>query len=152
MHPVYEEIVRRFEDLHTQIAQAIVGLGPEALDWTPGPEMNAISVLVVHTTGAERYLLGDVVARDPSGRVREAEFRPQGLDAAALGERLARSRAYVRGVLETLSVDDLPAARTFPRDGHAVSVAWAVLHALEHTEQHSGHIQLTRQLWDRRTG
>ena len=28
------------------------------------------------------------------------------------------------------------------------NVAWAMLHAMEHTAQHSDRIQITRQLWE----
>jgi len=28
-----------------------------------------------------------------------------------------------------------------------VSVRWCILHVIEHTAQHIGHMQLTRQLW-----
>ncbi len=49
-------------------------------------EMNSLSVLVHHTTGAERYWAGDVVNGEPSFRDREAEFRVKGLDAAAAFE------------------------------------------------------------------
>jgi hypothetical protein len=31
-------------------------------------------------------------------------------------------------------------------------VAWALLHALEHTTLHLGQIQLTRQLWEQVKG
>jgi hypothetical protein len=29
-------------------------------------------------------------------------------------------------------------------------VGWALLHALEHTAIHLGHIQITQQLWDQK--
>jgi hypothetical protein len=31
-----------------------------------------------------------------------------------------------------------------------MTVAWAVLHAVDHTALHLGHIQITRQLWEQR--
>jgi hypothetical protein len=147
MRPLLEEIMQRFEDLHKDIERALDGLPQEALDWAPGPDMNSISVLITHTIGAERFLLGDLLAGDPSGRVRDAEFRPQGVGAVVLVERLARSRAYMRSVLDKLSVEDLERARFTLRDGRQVSGSWAALHAVDHTAQHSGHVQLTRQLW-----
>lgn len=112
--------------------------------------MNSICVLIVHVTGAERYWIGDVVARDLSGRDREAEFREQGLDAATLKELLNDTLAYSRGVLEGLTLQDLETPRISPRDGHKFTVAWSLAHALEHTALHIGHIQVTRQLWEQR--
>jgi hypothetical protein len=39
----------------------------------------------------------------------------------------------------------LDAGRKF-RD-RQVTVRWSILHVIEHTAQHVGHMQLTRQLW-----
>jgi hypothetical protein len=114
--------------------------------------MNSIAVLVVHTVGAERYWVGDVVARDPSGRERAAEFRAQGLDTATLKKRLSDALAHTRGVLEGLTLQDLQVIRISPRDGREYTVAWALVHALEHTALHVGHIQIMRQLWEQRGG
>ncbi len=138
------------EKLHTGFEQALDGLPPEALDWVPGTEMNSITRLAVHTAGAERYWIGDVAGRDPSGRERSAEFRALGLDAAALRSRLAAALEHSRGVLERLSLADLAALRISPRDGQQFTVAWALAHALEHTALHLGHIQMTRQMWEQR--
>jgi class 3 adenylate cyclase len=110
--------------------------------------MNSLCVLAVHLAGAERYWIGDVVGRDPSGRDRDAELRARGLDAAALKARLADVLAHSRGVLEDLALADLETVRVSPRDGREFSVAWALAHALEHTAMHVGHAQLVRQLWD----
>ena len=75
MQPVFSDYMTLLEQRHHEILQALGGLPPAALDWTPGPEMNSISVLIFHLTGAERYWIGDVAAQDPRERDREAEFR-----------------------------------------------------------------------------
>ena len=62
--------------------RAIRGLSQEVLDWTPGPEMNSTCALVVHLSGAGRYWIDDMAARESSGRDRAAEFRAEGLEAA----------------------------------------------------------------------
>jgi len=150
MQPFLGDYLERLQDLHGAIERAIEGLPQTALDWVPGLEMNSLGVLVVHVVGAERYWIGDVVARDPSGRDREAEFRARGLDAATLKDRLANSLAYCRGALEGLTLQDLETPRTSPRDGRTFTVAWSLAHAPEHTALHLGHIQITRQLWEQR--
>ena len=131
--------------LHDEILRALQGLPTEALDWSPAPGMNSIAVLVVHLTGAERYWIGDVIGQDPSGRDRDAEFRTQGLDTAALAERLNRSLDHVQQTLEKLSLADLEALRWSSRDGQEYTVGWCLGHTLEHTALHLGHIQITRQ-------
>jgi len=112
--------------------------------------MNSLGVLVVHVAGAERYWIGDVVAHEPSGRDRAGEFRAQGLGAEALQQRLMDSLAYIRGLLEGLTLQDLADVRASPRDGRPFTVGWALAHTLEHTAVHTGHIGLTRQLWEQR--
>lgn len=147
-----EGYLTRLQVLHAELGRTIDGLAPEALDWSPGPHMNSLCVLVAHATGAQRYWIGDVVGRDPSGRVREVEFRAQGTDGAALKLRLDRTLAHTSGVLGTLALQDLEASRTAPRDECEYTVGWALAHALEHTAMHVGHAQITRQLWDQREG
>jgi hypothetical protein len=42
----------------------------------------------------------------------------------------------------------LESTRVRPRDGHEFTMAWALLHALDHATLHLGQIQITRQLWE----
>ena len=150
MHVTFVNYVERLQRLHADVERAMAGLSQEALDWVPGPEMNSIAVLVVHLTGAERYWIGDVAGREPSGRDRAAEFRAHGLDEAALRRRLDEALAYCRSIVEKLTLQDLETIRVSPRDGQQFTVAWSLLHTLEHTAIHLGHIQIVRQLWDQR--
>lgn len=150
MNPFFEELLNRFLELHAEILDGIKGLPQEALDWHPGAEMNSIGVLIAHIAGAERYLIGDVVLEDPSHRDRPAEFLTKGLNGPELSRRLKESEDYLKQAFETLELDDLDKTRRFPRDGRQVKVSWSLLHALEHTANHLGHIQLVLQLWEQR--
>jgi hypothetical protein len=150
MIPFYEELFGRFHELHADIRKALESLPPEAMDWTPGPDMNPVSVLIVHLTGAERFWVGDVVMGDPSNRDREAEFRAAGLTKNDLLQRLTDTEAYTRATFESLKLSDLETTRTHPRHGNQVSVTFALTHALEHVATHLGHIQLTVQLWQQK--
>jgi uncharacterized damage-inducible protein DinB len=147
MIPFYEELYRRFHELHSDIARALEGLPEEALDWKPGAEMNSVAVLITHLTGAERFLIGDVVMGDPSNRVREAEFQAVGQTKQDLLHRLSVTDEYIKGAFEKMSLADLETERVHPRHGNQVSVAFSILHALEHAATHVGHIDLTVQLW-----
>ena len=140
----------RLEELHSDMNSAVADLPVEALNWSPGSEMNSLAVLAAHTAGAERYWIGDVVARDDSQRNRAAEFRVQAGSAQALIDRLNAALAHSRGVLEQLTLATLDEKRPSPRDGDEVTVAWALVHALEHTATHLGHMQIMRQLWEQR--
>jgi hypothetical protein len=138
------------ESLHRDFIATFEGLPQEALDWVPGEEMNSLCVLVVHTTGATRFWVGDMAMGESSNRDRAAEFQARGWSESALKERLASTKAYVRTALERLTLADLALVREVPGRNFQTSVTWALLHALEHTSLHLGHAQLTRQLWQQR--
>jgi len=64
-----------------------------------------------------------------------------------LKERLANNLEYARNTLDKFTIQDLETIVP-ARDGREFTVAWALLHALEHATRHLGQIQLTRQLWE----
>lgn len=152
MQPFCEDYLKNLQELHSDIQSAVEGLPHTALDWSPGHSLNSLSVLIVHLTGAERYWLGDVVARVPSGRDREAEFQVRDIGIETLTNRLTDGLVYARSLLEMLTLQDLETSRISPRNKREVTVAWALNHALKHTALHAGHIQITRQLWEQQQG
>ncbi len=154
MHSFFEDFLERLTAMHRGCLKTIEGLSPAALDWVPvknpTAEMNSINVLVTHLVGAERYWIGDVAMGDDSGRVRHEEFQVSGLHVEDLSAKINAATDYARLAVEKLNIEDLSKETISPRDGENFSVGWALLHALEHTAIHLGHIQLTRQLWDER--
>jgi hypothetical protein len=145
----YDDLVDRLTELHADISKILDGLPAEALDWSPGPDMNSIAVLITHLTGSERYWIG-VAANKPPERDREAEFRTKGLSTEELMERVISTDDYARQVLASMSFEDLEAVRHSPRNNKAFFVGWCLIHALEHSSLHAGHLQITRQLWEQR--
>ena len=147
MQTFFKDYLDILRTCHTDILKALDGLPPAALDWISGPEMNSISVMVFHLTSAERYWIEDVASQEPSNRDRDLEFKIHDVGMEVVRKRLDDSLTYARKTLEKLTLQDLEASCTTPRDGRKFTVAWALLHALEHTNLHLGHIQITRQLW-----
>ncbi len=150
MTPFFEALAERFHELHADILKDLETLPAEALDWKPGVDTNTVSVIIVHLTGAERFLIGDVILQDPSNRNRDAEFQAKGMSKADLVRRVNDTDAYIRKALEGLRLSDLETTRLHPRHGSQVSVSWALLHSLEHAATHLGHFQLTVQMWQQR--
>jgi hypothetical protein len=150
MLQVYADYLKELESLYGEIAKAIDGLPAEALDWVPGPGMNTITVLVAHTTGAQRFLVGDMVGDIPSQRDRKAEFAAARLQAADLTAMLGRAMSVTRDTLEKLSLADIDSAQPHTKEGRSFTTSFALFHALAHTGTHVGHISMTRQLWDQR--
>jgi len=145
----YDDLNDNFRELHADAAKAIENLPSDALDWMAGPEMNSINVLVVHLVGAERYWIG-VALNEPPVRDRESEFRTMALSTEELTARLVSADDYARQALVRFSLLDLETVRQSPRNTIAFTVGWCLAHALEHTALHTGHIQLTRQLWEQK--
>jgi len=148
MTAIFREDGNLLQTLHTAIQKEIECLPLQALDWIPADGANSLAALVMHTAGSERYWIGDVILGEGSHRNREAEFQTVGLEASTLILKLNSSLDYIRAGLERLDPNDLERECVSPRDGRRVTAAWALLHTLEHTAMHTGHIQLTRQLWD----
>jgi len=146
MQPYFEDYLQNLQGLHTDIINAFKDLPLAALDWSPAADVNSINVLVVHTVGAQRYWIGEVVAGDPANRDREAEFKAHGMETETLAQRLNGSLEYIRSVLENLGPDDLATLRKLP--DRERSVAWVLGHVLKHTATHLGHVQLMRQVWE----
>ena len=147
MHPFFIAFEERMMFLHDEIRRELARLPDEAFDWSPADDMNSIAVLLIHSTGAERYWVGDVAAQDPSERVRSAEFEVANLTRADLEAQLATSIAYIQKTLPTFSAEDLDKERRVPRYEQSFTVSWALLHAMEHTATHVGHIQMMRHYW-----
>ncbi len=151
MTTFFDDIGDRFHELHTDLVKTIKDLPAEALDWVPGKEMNSINVLVTHLTGAETYLVG-VALDEPPARDREAEFKVHGLSLEDLLRRLDQADETLQSGLKRLTLKDLESLHLSPRSGKQVTGGWCILHSLEHTAMHAGHVQLTRQLWEQRKG
>jgi hypothetical protein len=150
MSAFFDDLFDRFHELHADAEKDIQGLPPEALDWVPGPETNSINVLVVHFTASERYWIGAVALGEPTARVRDDEFRTRGLSTGELHQQLSATNEYNRQALARFALADLEIVRKSPRNDKTFTVGWCLLHALEHTALHVGHIQLTKQLWEQK--
>jgi uncharacterized damage-inducible protein DinB len=150
MNSLYQAYAEWLHEVHAEILNDLESFPPEALDWVPGKEMNSVSVVIVHLTGAERFYIGDLIMGDPSNRIRDAEFQVKGMSKQDLVLRLNETESYIRKALEKLNLDTLDQERVDPRYGKKMTVAGALLHTLEHSAIHAGHIQITAQLWHQR--
>ena len=154
MQAEVETYLTMIEDLRKQVQDMVAGLPAEALNWRPLPgddhATNSLAVLVAHVAGAEHFWIAEVVGGMPATRDRPAEFTTEVDDPASLMERLDQVGIETRGVLSSLSEDELASTRSVR--GKTVSVRWAILHVIDHTALHLGHMQLTFQLWSQGEG
>ena len=89
--------------------------------------------------------MGEVIGGRPPTRDRDAEFATKIHDASTLVELLRSTGAETKTILGELAATDLDGSRR-ARD-RTVAVRWCILHVIDHTALHLGHMQLTYQLW-----
>jgi uncharacterized damage-inducible protein DinB len=148
--PELASYLQMIEDLRGQVRDLIADLPAEALNWRPldGSEehaTNSLAVLAAHIAGAERFWIGEGVGNLPPSRHRDAEFETRAANAAELVDLLEQIAEETRQVCSTMSEAELDGTREMR--GRSVPVRWCILHVIDHTALHLGHMQLTYQLW-----
>ena len=127
--------------------------------WRPAAvagEVNTFYALATHLVGSGEYWVLRAAGGRPLARDRDAEFRATG-DLADLDARYARWLSAAREVLAALTEADLARIPDLPdqRAGGSelgLTVAGCLVHAVEHTALHLGHLQIQRQIWDAERG
>jgi uncharacterized damage-inducible protein DinB len=150
MPPELASYLQMIEDLRGQVCDLIADLPAEALNWRPlessGEDAtNSLAALAAHIAGAEHFWTAEVVGGRQPSRDRDAEFATQAATASELVDLLQRVGIETRDVFSTLGETDLDGTRE-ARD-RVVPVRWCILHVIDHTALHLGHMQLTYQLW-----
>lgn len=150
MVPELENYFDRIEDLRSQVSGLITALPEQGLNWRPieGKDdhaSNSLAVLARHIAGAEHYWMAEVVGGWPETRDREAEFATIATEASEIVRSLEKTAQETREVFSSLRETDLKSTRQVK--GHTVTVRWCILHVIDHTALHLGHMQITYQLW-----
>ena len=143
-HQLFADYLQRLEDLQRRLHKEVQNLPAQAMDWSPGPEMNSVAVLLAHITGVLREGIDLALETTPS-RVRAQEFQTRGVPSAEMLRRFDTAIDYARDALPRVGLQDLDQPRE-DEDG-TITCGWALLHALEHAYLHLGHVQLTCQMW-----
>ena len=152
MDQFYRDCLDRFSVLHNEIKKSIHGLSIEALDWVPSEEANSISVLVTHLAAAEGFWAVDAALGLASARVRAEEFLVKELSEKDLISKLDSTFEEITSAYQDLELVELSVMRQSENRDTEFTSGWAILHALEHTALHLGHLQLTAQWWKEREG
>jgi len=143
------------EGLVIDIMKTLEGIPEDDLNhWKPaaeqqgGGEMNTFAAIAVHTASAGRWMFTHQVLGKDVERDREAEFHATS-SLAEIEAGFQNWLADVRMYLDELDTIDLAQPATTVRANHPTwTRAHFLLHMLEHTGIHLGHLQIHRQLWD----
>jgi uncharacterized damage-inducible protein DinB len=155
MIPEVAQYLERIEDLRGQVGDLIKDLSAAALNWRPvegesGHGTNSLAVLAAHVVGAEGFWIHEVIGAHPATRERQQELVTRIDDPKELLAKFTLTGEATREILSSLQASHLEEPRKVR--SKVVSVRWAVLHVIDHTALHLGHMQLTYQLWDEGRG
>jgi len=125
-------------------------LDDEQLRWRPAPSANSLGIIGVHLGYGERLWLRAVFAgeeMDMSWRAHMFEL-PDGWTANDVIAFYRAESAAADAVLDAVDTFDLPSRGPI----RPTTLRWAVMHVIEETARHVGHMDITRELLDGRIG
>jgi uncharacterized damage-inducible protein DinB len=126
------------------------GVTPTQLRWRPAPTANSLGVLVVHLGYAERLWLRAIFAGEPMDMGWRAKMfeLPEGWGVEEVVAFYRAESALADAVLDRAVSFDLPSVG----DLRPTTLRWTVLHLIEETARHLGHMDITRELLDGSVG
>jgi uncharacterized damage-inducible protein DinB len=154
MLPEVSESLEFIERQRAKIFAVLENAPRDAWNWTPTKdETNSLYVIATHVIGSEHGWIFENLGRGAKTRNRSAEFVAMA-DIAAQGDALDALRAEyervgneTRAVLSALTNDELSTTRVTQTHGE-VGARWILLHVIQHSSEHLGQMELTRQLWE----
>jgi hypothetical protein len=144
-----DNFVSLYRAIHDELQQEVSELGEPMLTWTPGPDTNSISTLVIHLLGSEAEVLR-IVRGLPSDRDRAAEFTVNVGDAEDLLSRIRATNRLLEELGPQITEEDLATSRVRPsavRNGTPRSGLYWLLNSYGHAREHLAQLQLTKQLF-----
>jgi hypothetical protein len=136
------------DDQAERYSKVVEGMPEEALNWRPGnEETNSVAQLVRHVTAVQSVLLGraidDVPPYDHAQSLRN--------DPATKDELLGLiAAAKARKSAQLARADELDLSEEVETPRGPVLRARYVIHSADHGQEHLGHAELTKQLWEQR--
>ncbi|ADG78732.1 DinB superfamily OS=Tsukamurella paurometabola (strain ATCC 8368 / DSM / CCUG 35730 / CIP 100753/ JCM 10117 / KCTC 9821 / NBRC 16120 / NCIMB 702349 / NCTC 13040) OX=521096 GN=Tpau_2121 PE=4 SV=1 [Tsukamurella paurometabola] len=148
--------IAAFLQVATETLDTIEGVLDDCDDTTvnavPGaPGVNSVFALVTHIGGALGYWGGSLLAGEDIPRDRSAEFHATGTveQARALVSQLRTDLARWVPVA-AIGIRNPDAKGTTRRDSAAATPEWVLTHMLRELTQHTGHLEVCRDLVARR--
>lgn len=142
-------IVDLYQSIHRQFRDIVQDMDTKQVNWSPGPGLNSVAVLVTHTLGSELDTL--LFVRDLQGdRDRDSEFQASAAGASELIDAIDRAGTLLVEHGERITGDMLAMTRTRPDRDPQIGLHW-LINNYGHAREHLGHLHMTRQLYDQRS-
>jgi uncharacterized damage-inducible protein DinB len=140
-----EVVLDMLDQLHTEILEIVEDVGSQGMNWSPGSDFNSIYAIATHTAASQLWWIKENLAGEVIDRDRPAEFAARGVDLESLKAGFEDVQAISRGHLANITSEDMRSLREV--SGRSMSVRWILLHVLDHTATHLGHMHITMQLY-----
>jgi xanthosine utilization system XapX-like protein len=127
------------------------GLGYEQLRWRPAPSANSLGVIAVHLGYAERLWVRAIFAGEPMDMSWQDHMFDELPDGWSREDVIAFYRSETDAadrVLDAVSSFDEASSAPF----RPTTLRWIIVHLIEEIARHLGHMDITRELLDGRTG
>lgn len=130
------------------------GLDHDQLRWEPAPTANSLGGIVVHLGYAERFWVRAVFAGETmdmswtQDRFAPTFVVPNGWSVDDVVAFYRAESAAADAILDGAASLDLPSKGEI----RPTTLRWVVMHLIEETARHVGHMDITRELIDGRTG
>lgn len=135
-----------FDQTLGDIRRSLDGLEPVDLNRRPGPDTNAIAVLVVHSMSSTRWWLSVATGAPLPDRDRDSEFEASAPDSEALRAWFEDIAKQCQTLLDTQKAIDWSAMLEPDPGEQKVPASFALIHAMAHLREHEGQMSLSRQL------
>ncbi len=155
MTPFARAYEYQLRNVVNDLLATLEGIPDDAFNtWKPvaavegGHAMNTFAALAIHAVSAGEFMTLHAVGGQPSQRNREAEFEASG-SLAEVTARYERWLDDVHRLMAGFTDADLDRGSFSERyTERGWKSAEILLHALDHTALHAGHLQVQRQLWE----
>lgn len=151
-----EQLAGFLDFLRATVVMKATGLTDEQARRSLLPsELTTVAGLVSHLTLVEQYWFGQVLDNQPDPWAQRLEEDPDAEFRAALAipldQLLADYEAECQRSRDVVAKSDLDVTGTTAK-GQPVNVRWVLIHMIEETGRHAGHLDLLRELLDGSTG
>ena len=148
MKPMVSVVQGMLDEQAERYSTVVQGMPDEALTWRPGDETtNSVAQLVRHATAVQNVLLGraidDVPEYDHAYSLRNDPATKEELLSLIAAAKVQKDDQLAR-------VDAMDMSEMVETPRGPVLRARYVIHTADHCQEHLGHAELTKQLWEQR--
>ena len=148
MKPMLEVVQRMLDGQAERYGNVVDAMPGDALTWRPGnDETNSVAQLVRHVAAVQNVLLsrglGEAVEHDHEYSLRNDPATKEELHGLIADAKAKKDEQLAR-------LDSTDMSEMLPGGRGPTMRAHYVIHTADHGQEHLGHAELTKQLWEQR--